>query len=197
MKDQEIDFGYYAECVFRWAKSPSSTLMDLTPAKIYLLHMSSAMLHECVEFIEAVEANDKVNMREELGDIYFYATAILNYFSNGRELAEFSDPESVEQAFMEFDYTKSNLILLSCCGDIFDLFKKYSIYNKEINYTKTREKLGILFEVVLPNILKYYFGPSASMDDIRLENYEKLRKRFGDKYSDEGAQARADKEQQG
>jgi len=75
-------------------------------------------------------------------------------------------------------------------GELLDAVKKAVIYRKDIDMENVVEELG--------DIEFYLEGLRQGLEVDRMEtifsNKEKLLKRYGNKYSDEAAQARADKQ---
>jgi NTP pyrophosphatase (non-canonical NTP hydrolase) len=74
-------------------------------------------------------------------------------------------------------------------GELLDAAKKYAIYNKPLDFENVIEELGDLefYMERLRQILK------ITRTQVIDHNMAKLRKRYGSKYSDHAAQARADK----
>jgi|SRR5579863_8168848 len=90
---------------------------------------------------------------------------------------------------------KMNLIhaamgMSSDSGEFVDCIKKFAIYGKDLDYTNALEEIGdvMWFCVLAATTLGYSLG------QIMLANVTKLAKRYPDKYSDEAAIARADKQ---
>lgn len=74
-------------------------------------------------------------------------------------------------------------------GEILDCIKKYTKYNKPIDLANLIEELGDI-EFYLEGV-RQAFG--VKRDDTLNGNYLKLSKRYSEKFSNEQAQARADK----
>ena len=74
-------------------------------------------------------------------------------------------------------------------GELLDTIKKFAIYQKPLDFTNLVEELGDI-EFYLEGIRQAF---SLDRDDILKANIVKLRKRYGDKYSNLAAQVRADK----
>ena len=75
-------------------------------------------------------------------------------------------------------------------GELLDAVKKAAIYNKPLDRENAIEELGDI---------EFYLGGvraalNISRDDVLQANINKLQKRYAKGYSDEAAQARADKE---
>jgi len=74
-------------------------------------------------------------------------------------------------------------------GEIIDAVKKAAIYNKDLDIPNMIEELGDI-EFYLEGLRQQL---SISRDWTLQENIAKLRKRYGKRYSDQAAIARADK----
>ena len=75
-------------------------------------------------------------------------------------------------------------------GEVVDLIKKSYTYGKPVDTMKVCEELGDLLHYMTRLSDKLGLG----MNVIRERNISKLKKRFGDSYSDEKAIARRDKQ---
>lgn len=75
-------------------------------------------------------------------------------------------------------------------GELLDAVKKASIYNKELDRKNVVEELGDL-EFYMEGLRS---GLGITRHETLQGNVEKLGKRYGQVYSDQAAQARADKE---
>lgn len=78
-------------------------------------------------------------------------------------------------------------------GELLDAIKKFTIYKKPLDLDNVIEELGDL-EFYLQGLR---FALGISRESTLRHNISKLTKRYGDKYSNEAAQARVDKEGQG
>ena len=63
----------YSDMVRSLAKDGNHILATLTPAKIHMFHMASALNGEASELLEGWISGDLENVSEELGDLEFYA----------------------------------------------------------------------------------------------------------------------------
>lgn len=75
-------------------------------------------------------------------------------------------------------------------GELVDAVKKAVIYNKPLDVENIEEELGDLlwYVALMANSL------NLSLADVAAKNIDKLRKRYPEKYSDEYASARLDKQ---
>ena len=92
---------------------------------------------------------------------------------------------------------KMNLIhaamgLSSDAGEFVDCIKKHTIYGKPLDIDNALEELGdVLWFISLASV-----HLNLPFSQIMRANIDKLLKRYPEKYTDEAASARADKEQQ-
>lgn len=75
-------------------------------------------------------------------------------------------------------------------GELLDAIKKHAIYQKPIDIVHVVEELGDI-EFYMEGLRD---GLSLSREHVLEKNQAKLTKRYGEKYSNEAAQARADKQ---
>jgi NTP pyrophosphatase (non-canonical NTP hydrolase) len=74
-------------------------------------------------------------------------------------------------------------------GELLDTIKKFAIYQKPLDFTNLIEELGDI-EFYLQGIRQAF---CIQREDVLQANIEKLRKRYGQTYSNAAAQRRADK----
>ena len=97
---------------------------------------------------------------------------------------------------MELDAVKADALHMAVgvsseSGELLDCIKKHTIYNKPIDHENLVEELGDI-EFYL-EWLRQVFG--VTREEVLAANQAKLEKRYSSgKYSNEQAQARADKE---
>lgn len=166
------------------AKNGGEILASLTPFKCHLWHMASCLPGEAAELLEAFTFSppDRVNILEELGDIEFYMEGIraaldIQHVPQDPALAP---PQGV-------DFRAGQISIIA--GAIFDIVKKHCIYNKDLatgDLEKTMHKLDLQL-AALREVFQF------TRQDVLDANIAKLSKRYGEKYSDAAAQARADK----
>jgi NTP pyrophosphatase (non-canonical NTP hydrolase) len=94
----------------------------------------------------------------------------------------------------ELNARKAHLLhmIIGICGEageLLDAVKKYTIYDKPLDLDNVYEELGDL-EFYLQG---FRLALSIERDDTLKDNIEKLRRRYGNSYSNEAAIARADK----
>lgn len=144
-----------------------------------LLHCAVGMMGE---WGEAMQAMTRENFLEELGDFDFYLTQMKRILVEAgvRFEEHFSFP-------MQFDQTM--IAIRNHTTEILDLAKKGFIYKKEI--PPERYRLNVDFLDHRLSHLCEFMG--ATRESVRISNVEKLKRRYPEGYSDQAAQARADK----
>ena len=164
---------------------------NMTPAEADLWHAATGVAGETSEILDAVMAGetggalDRDNLIEELGDMEFYLEQTRQNLGLAREVT-----------LPDYDMVGYDLLGIACSlavagGTLLDLAKKVAIYKKavapedfirtlrmaEVSMAAMREHLGVSREVTLQG------------------NIDKLSIRYkGLNYSDDAAQARADKQ---
>jgi MazG nucleotide pyrophosphohydrolase domain len=168
----------YIDMVRNLSKPVEDIHAKLTPFKCGLIHSAMGISGEVAELIQAIEADDIENIKEELGDLYFY----------------------VRQAFMYLDCQLCNSVelgtgsvkgLIARSGDFADLVKKHCIYNKPIDIQAMAVNLTALDDA----IFRISEAHGFSVDEVYEQNKAKLlngRYKSGS-YSDAQAIERADK----
>jgi len=89
----------------------------------------------------------------------------------------------------KFDMMHSALGLSGEVGEFVDCIKKNVIYGKELDMANAYEELGDILWFVALACHSFNFDMGA----VARDNIEKLQKRYPEKYSDEMANARLDK----
>jgi hypothetical protein len=186
----------FSEMVGLLAKPGVDILLTLTDKKCHLIHMGMGCLGEIAELKEAEFARDRANFIEELGDYEFYLEGIYKSFA--------AKPTYYSDVLADSAYSNGlplglgslidNLHILT--GDMFDSIKRYTMYNKDKEYeailTKADKCSSLLHLFYLRNTF------DVTREEVLNGNINKLLK--GDKaryasdtYSDQQANARADK----
>lgn len=156
---------------------------------IRLLHGAIGLASELAESQELVEKQeiDVVNLKEEMGDMFWYMGIMVDELK--------ADPESVFM-FNDTDklHSSSHLDakaqlqeeihgLAKQIGTAIDLLKKAVMYGKQLDEAKLIERLqGIDYHV--NRSLRLYGLTSAAS---RERNIEKLRARYGEKFTEAAA----------
>lgn len=173
-------------------KPGASILATLTPEKADAWHMASCIPGEAGELVTPLAQHalfgvplDRENVVEELGDIEFYVEGLrapLNII-RGTTLEYGEDIPSDDMTYVA-------CALASRAADVFDVVKKWVIYNEPLDRNSLHKALGNL-EVALFAI-RTHFG--ISYEETAAGNIMKLGKRYSKMtYSDQQAQDRADK----
>lgn len=171
------------EMVKRLLKPGAMIVAQLDADKADLLHCAVGVMDEVVELMVAIEAKDYENVIEECGDIYFYGAGIeLNL---GCMLPE-RGPHKVIPS-----HPKTMIkTMLKHAGELLDLVKKRTIFNKEVAAVDITQHLGIIYAYMRVMLREMGYTP----DYVRDKNIEKLGVRHASGvYSDAGQNARADK----
>lgn len=152
------------------------------------LHAAVGMVGEASELVTATSLP---NSLEELGDIEFYFEAFqqLDWPARDQLRAVCSLPygEPIPLVIAHFNITHTT-------ADILDVAKKAWVYRKNVRADPEQihrlsdavKELRICLSAVQQHL-------ATSRDDVRQGNMAKLRLRYPDGYTDEAAQARADK----
>ena len=172
----------YRDFVASRFKSAESTHQDIairvTPQAVAGLHASMGLLGEVVELLQAINNNDTVNVLEELGDCAFFLEAAYQAYW----LPQYPQPRAIA----------SSNTLLRACGELQDLAKKEVIYCKPVTpeISAQREELLDIASRALAGVCKLW---GTTLEAVQAENMLKLTLRHPTGYTNESAQARADK----
>lgn len=170
----------HPELVARLIKPGEDIIAKLTPEQAHAWHMASCIPGEAGELVEAMLANDRVNMVEELGDIEFYVEGLRVPLGITREETVFDLPES------------DTLSLPGAAAEVFDATKRWSIYNKPLDRVAMLRALSQLEYVM--DAIRVITGISRA--ETLAGNILKLGERYENlTYSDQQAQDRADKKE--
>lgn len=131
------------------------------------------------EFIELLTANpeDRVNLKEELGDILWYLAIIVDAlettFEELETLAVETLPEDEDGVRFMFSQT----------GELLDQMKKACAYGVPLNTVA----FGTAAANILRTVREIAKGENWSLADIQEANIAKLRRRYGEKFTTEAA----------
>ena len=151
------------------------------------LHAAVGMVGEARELADAAS---RAEIKEELGDFEFYFEALCQ-LPWPRDLYQLAVHDVKLPCPIHF--TQDGLCAES--GILLDLAKKVWVYEQDIrlDQRKMQDVEASMYDIrACLNTL--YERLEYSYDEARADNMEKLRKRYPDGYSNEAAQARADKE---
>jgi len=179
----------YSEFVRALSKPGEVMLAEMTPEKLHLWHMSSALLDEVAELAECMVDYDhgkKTNAIEEFGDMRFFLQGICNVIDENLNYT-FAACHGVR---IRNSDTTETLMLLIAAGKLFDAVKRYVIYNGQLDRVKLVDSL---VEVVR-SITRLYLVVEVSDEIVERSNRVKLGLRYAKlTYGDQAAQQRADK----
>ena len=169
----------YVEFVRKLAKPGQDIIHDLSPDRAHKLHMAVGLMGEVVELVSAVSNQDRENCIEELGDIHFYFIGLEDSFIDGELPEATKEPQEGSMLFF--------------AGEILDLVKKHTIYNKpfhaiDAKFIAAMNNFQYAFECMMEEVRTDYSA-------IIVANVAKLNKRYEKGYTDAAAQARADKKE--
>lgn len=143
-----------------------------------ILHGVMGLCTELGELDDCLSAKmvDRTNLKEEIGDAYWYLAILYRDTRSSQRTEVLDGEEGVPDEFITKELLKSSLILL-------DMLKKRLYYNKDLD-------MVVFYSQV--NHIDYYlqclglnYGLMTS--DILEVNINKLRARYGDKFSSEKA----------
>lgn len=173
----------YPEFVASRFKSPEDTARDLalcTGQEAQLLHATVGMVGEWLEY---KQSTSRENMLEELADFWFFYTAGAQVMGFDVDAAELPGSQGgvlfYSEACSEIEKGVTNLL---------DIAKRAAIYRKPLNLPSPYA-YGLLC-TLFRHVAEHH---GFTIDDLETHNVAKLAKRYATGYSNEAAQARADK----
>lgn len=188
----------HPQLVAALVKPPQNIIESLSIYTADLWHGATGVAGETGELLEglilvvtmnASVEEGRVNVVEELGDLYFYIEQLVQ--RTGIEL----DWDAIA-TFARNQHLGPDMMLMygaQCAvfgAQVLDICKKASIYNKELEVPKLTTALTECAKYAMT--IGYMFGVER-VEALR-ENIAKLSKRYEDlKYTDKAAQLRADK----
>jgi NTP pyrophosphatase (non-canonical NTP hydrolase) len=156
---------------------------------IRLLHGGIGLSSELAEAQEMAEKPfiDAVNLKEEMGDLYWYMGIIVDELKFNPEEIFRNNEVSALVAYGSQDqkmYLQYNVNgMVKSVGVLMDFLKKGVIYGKDLNENGVKEKLQEL-DYYINQALRYYGQTSQG---ARERNIEKLSARYGEKFSEAAA----------
>lgn len=163
------------------AKPGNDILQQLTAEDCHILHMLIGVIGEVLELELAVITQDHeltaAEVIEELGDIEFFLTGLCISLN--------VDPGADEST----NKVGTLAQLRIAAEDLLTVIKRYIIYNQRDKYDELRKAL----EHFRKCLRTYYITHDISQGEVLHKNIMKLRKRYGETYSDAAAKARKDK----
>lgn len=167
----------------------AKTEKDLGSMTMRLMHGCLGIQTEVGEIAETVQLYifssedtlDKDNVVEEVGDVLWYLAILAN------SLQLDFDVEEKSVGRLPVAVLSGELTILS--GRIGDVIKRYAIYNKDIDLTLIQQLLLDTLRVLSSLVLH----SESTLLEAAAQNITKLQKRYPEKYSNQAALARADK----
>lgn len=179
----------HTDMVLKLAKPGQAVIDGLTARSAHTWHMATGVAGEIGELLENfIDAGDRENRVEELGDIEFYHRALSLEFKADTNATVLTIKHQDDVVFAMLSLTVHGAALL-------DAAKKYAVYAKPVDSVEVIKQLSLVRAWL--NCLYKLTGISrtealdANID--KLYEGEKARYKRGE-YSDEQAQQRQDKE---
>jgi len=161
----------------QFAEKTLSTQFHSDPQLEKILHAALGLATEIEELLVNYSGNiDHINVLEEIGDITWYLSVFYR---------EYPEIENIKVTTNLEVKTPQDLIMsmLKCILQIQDLIKKKLYYNKPIN----QEVMNTLVATIDSDIRMYLSIYNLNIEEVWEKNIEKLRSRYGEKFSSERA----------
>jgi hypothetical protein len=152
-----------------------------------LLHAGMGMVTEASELFVAIENMDLLNIREELGDLFWYiaiAYDSLNCILEEEEDSLHSPCVPFSNWWAGTDDYKMEHMLVKNVGKYIDVIKKRIYYGDDLNIDIILNMLQDIFNNVCWVMGKF---PCINLGGVLSDNIKKLDKRYKNKFSKEGA----------
>lgn len=175
----------YTQLVTALKKPGADILATLDPQKVDAWHMIVGIAGEALELLANYNEISVENIIEELGDMIFYTYGLAEALGlEGKWFDEDYDDTS------DFEFTSDYIVDVAvAAGKVVDLVKKWVVYNKPLDVEEVRAAVNDM----LDQMQCVASAVGVSMKLIQCYNKAKLTDRYGEKYSDGAAVARADK----
>lgn len=144
---------------------------------VNMLHAIIGICTEASELLVAMGRSDLVNVKEELGDMFWYIGLLCRDLCI-TDLVFHAEPEIEEEG------------IVALSGRLLDMVKKGLFYNKPLDPVVVEDVLQIMV-CKMCNIIYVY---EWKIEDVWKENVDKLRKRYPHKFTTDLADKRLDKE---
>lgn len=132
-------------------------------------HAAIGLVTESLEIIIAQENDDLDNLFEEIGDTYWYVALMCHVLDMTMEEVEAIDAQVENEGMVPF-------ILL-------DNAKKALFYGRTID----RDTMAVLLSVIIQTLREEVEDQGWTVDQVLEGNIQKLKKRYGEKFSTEAA----------
>lgn len=179
----------YSELVAALKKPSADILATLDEIKIDANHMAIGIAGEALELLENLDELSMENIVEETGDLMFYAVGLSQTL--GLEMDWF-DNDAYDNVYDIEALSEYVIDTAKAAGKVLDLVKKWTVYNKPFGADELDSLLAALNHLIdcMHGVVSCC---GMSMKFIERYNKAKLTERYGEKYSDAAAVARADK----
>jgi NTP pyrophosphatase (non-canonical NTP hydrolase) len=178
-------------------KPASAIKPTLTDKRIALVHSALGVADEIFEIAELVAAYPssgtmpKLDLIEELGDLLFYTIDLAHIVGHS--------PESFDEAFAQeyAPYPNDAAAFLDLCKAgmlVVSYSKKVFAYNDVDKEAKLKDLLDPAFRLIVRVLNHYAIFYGLQAGAILAANYDKLKDRYPQGYTDKAAAARADKQ---
>jgi hypothetical protein len=156
---------------------------------IRLLHAGLGLSSELAELAEATAnlETDWVNLGEEIADLAWYVAVAVNTFGfDHNEISKYESVVTTGMNFIKKDIFEFMEVLnrtVYDCGDFNDLLKKHIFYGRELNV----EKIKACLEKICADMSALCYVSGYTIEDARKTNIDKLRARYGEKFTEAAA----------
>ena len=154
-----------------------------------LLHAAMGVTTEAGELLDAfcVTEFDKTNVREEIGDLLWYAAIYFEYgegsVSDFKETSDLYSYIRIANIHHAKEFAESIVINAT---KFLDIFKKAIFYNRPLDYTN----LDAFLEQILSELNSLAMWAGSSLEIIAEANIKKLQARYPEKFDEEKADKR-------
>jgi|11_taG_2_1085331.scaffolds.fasta_scaffold00158_44 NTP pyrophosphatase (non-canonical NTP hydrolase) len=165
-----------------------------TQDNVNKLHALLGIITEIQELEDAINNNDLPNIKEEIGDIFWFLS-LLGYSDKIEKQGEFfnsyfdywmSYTQDLEWKGISPEHSIKRLYRIVII--LLDKFKSQIIYNKYDDNALCLGDIGIVDSIAeLQYLLKYY---NFNIEEVLQTNIDKLKTRFPDKFTEDKAQNR-------
>lgn len=150
-----------------------------------LVHAIFGIVTEAAEFMEGVDGKDifyadRVNLKEEIGDICWYLAIAQKSFEESGEEFNIFDEEPYDIEFKKVDTFCQDLVVTA--GELMDIVKRSFYYGKG-ELTPQINDLPCLFMKIFKICQSLAILLNADIEKVMKTNLEKLQQRFPDKFN--------------
>lgn len=179
----------YSELVAALKKPAADILATLDEIKVDANHMAIGIAGEALELLENIDDLSMENIVEETGDLMFYSVGLSQTLGLEIEWIDKDDYDNVHDTQALADYL---IDTAKAAGKVLDLVKKWTVYNKPFGADEM-EAVRVALNELTDCMYAVVAFCGMSMPFVERYNKAKLTERYGAKYSDAAAIARADK----